>query len=302
MSKFPPLFSVVIPTYNCLPLLKQAIQSVLSQTEQDFEILVVDNSSTDGTKVYLDSLKEPRIHSFEVENSGVIALSRNVGIKNATGAWVCFLDADDIWYKNKLETCHEYINDKVDVFYHDLKIYGKVNFFGRKVLRSRVLSTPVLTDLLVHGNAINNSSVVVRKEILERVNYVDESPDIIAAEDYNTWLKIAEISEQFFYINKVLGEYFIGADNISHKDMSVCSRNASNDFIKSLNKKQLTKYNSLMAYTHGRYMYLNKEYNLAIESLSKVAQGGSLRLRIRSLYMLSWMYISGSIRNLSRLN
>ena len=221
MSKLPILFSIVIPTYNCLPFLKKAIKSVLLQTEQNFEILIIDNSSDDGTKEYLRDLDDSRIHSFEVQNYGVIAFSRNTGIKKAKGSWVCFLDADDIWYKEKLTICKEYINDEVDVIYHDLLKYGKVNFLERKILSGRKLYTPVLIDLLVNGNAIINSSAVVRRNMIEQVNYLDESEDIVAAEDFNIWLKIAEKSENFLYINDVLGEYYIGEENVSNKNMHI---------------------------------------------------------------------------------
>ena len=295
MSKSLPLFSVVIPTYNCLPFLKRAIQSVLLQTEQNFEILVIDNTSEDGTREYLSDLKDPRIHTFEVQNHGVIAFSRNTGIKNAKGSWICFLDADDIWYKEKLRICSNYINEEIDVIYHDLLKYGKINFFERKILSSRRLNTPVLIDLLVKGNAINNSSAVVRKAMLERVNYLDESPNIVAAEDYNTWLKIAEKSEQFLYIQKVLGEYFIGEDNFSNKDMSLSSISASAAFTKQLNEKQKIKYDAWVAYISGRYKYLNKDHNSAVTYLLNSVRGASFRLRIRSLYMLILIYFNKAI-------
>jgi glycosyltransferase involved in cell wall biosynthesis len=292
MSKSLILFSVVIPTYNCLPFLKKAIQSVLLQTEQNFEILIIDNTSTDGTKEYLSSFKDSRIHSFEVQNYGAIAVSRNTGIKNAKGSWICFLDADDIWYKEKLETCRKYINERVDVIYHDLLKYGNVHFLERKVLGSRKLNTPVLIDLLVKGNAINNSSAIVRREILKKVNYLDESVDIIAAEDYNAWLKIAEKSENFLYIDKVLGEYFIGEANTSNKNMSMCSKRASTSFTKYLNKKQLIKYDARLAYTFGRYKYVNKDYYSAVAYLFTSAKGASFRLKIRSIYMLISIYFN----------
>jgi len=292
MSKSLPLFSVVIPTYNCLSFLRKAIQSVLLQTEQNFEILIIDNTSIDGTKEYLRSLKDSRIHSFQVQNYGVIAVSRNTGIKNAKGSWICFLDADDIWYKEKLETCRKYINEEVDVIYHDLLKYGNVHFLERKALGSRKLNTPVLIDLLVKGNAINNSSAVVRREILGKVGYLDESVDIIAAEDYNAWLKIAEKSENFLYIQKVLGEYFIGENNFSNKNMSLCSKSASIAFTKYLNDKQLIKYNAWVAYTSGRYKYVNKDYYYAVKPLLVSAKSASFRLKIRSVYMLISIYLN----------
>ena len=284
-----PVFSVIIPLYNSEEYIGNTIQSVLNQTYDSWELIVVDDCSTDNSKEIVRDIEknDSRIKLIESgENFGGPAKPRNMGIKSSRGKYIAFLDSDDIWYRDKLEVCLKHFNGSVDVVYHDLKIFGKVNFFDRKVLKGRALTKPVLLDLLTKGNAINNSSAVVRKEILEQIDYVNESPGMIASEDYNTWLKIAGISEHFFYLNKVLGKYLIGEDNISSKDMSVCGRNATEDFLKFLNQEQLIKHNSLMAYMSGRYIYLNKNCDLPLEPLLKVVQGGSFRLRIRSLYML----------------
>ena len=99
-----------------------------------------------------------------------------------------------------------------------------------------------------------------------------------------------EKSENFLYINDVLGEYYIGEENVSNKNMSLCSISASNDFIKYLNKQQLNKYEAWIAYTSGRYNYLNKNYNSSVKYLFKSLKGSSTRLRIRSLFMLILIY------------
>jgi glycosyltransferase involved in cell wall biosynthesis len=291
MLEHKPLFSVVIPTYNSHKFLTKAIASVLSQTEQNFEILVVDNASKDGTINYLKNIQDRRIRVFEVNNFGIIAISRNIGIKNARGNWICFLDADDIWHKNKLEVCRNFMNKEIDVIYHDLEKYGEKKLFARKVLGSRALRRPALCDLLLNGNAINNSASVVRKSILEQVNYLDESPEVAAAEDYNLWLKIAQKSENFFFIKKILGKYYIGENSFSNKDMSLCTISASSAFTNSLNDKQLIKYDALMAYTSGRFRYMNKDYSTGVIYLLKSLKKGSLRLQIRSLYMLCTIYL-----------
>jgi len=291
MNESLPIFSVVIPTYDSLSFLKKAIQSVLIQTEQNFEIIVVDNNSNDGTQEFVRKFQDLRIHLFVVENNGVIAVSRNVGIKNAKGSWVCFLDSDDIWYKDKLEICLSFINEKVDVIYHDLQKCGKVSFLERKILGSRRLHNPVMEDLLVNGNAINNSSAVVRRAMLKKINYLDESPHMVAAEDYNAWLKISEKSDQFLYIPKVLGEYFIGEKNSSNKNMFNCSIASSADFVKYLNEKQRSKYNARMAYTSGRYNYINKDYKSAVTYLSNSAKSTSIRIKLRSIFMLLLIYL-----------
>ena len=97
-----PLFAVVIPTYNQADYLKEAIDSVLAQSFTDFEIVVVNNHSTDNTREVIDSFNDPRITSIDFSNDGVIGAGRNVGIRAAKSDYVCFLDSDDTWYPEKL--------------------------------------------------------------------------------------------------------------------------------------------------------------------------------------------------------
>lgn len=92
MSK---LVSIVIPTYNRAQDLERALKSLLAQTFCDWEALIVDNYSKDNTDELIKSFNDPRMKLFKIHNQGVIAASRNVGIKNAKGGYVAFLDSDD---------------------------------------------------------------------------------------------------------------------------------------------------------------------------------------------------------------
>jgi glycosyltransferase involved in cell wall biosynthesis len=97
-----PLVSVVVPAYNAERTVAQAIQSVLGQTMQDLELLVVDDGSVDATAVIVGKQSDPRVRLISRENGGVAA-ARNTGIAEARGEWVAFLDADDVWLQDKLE-------------------------------------------------------------------------------------------------------------------------------------------------------------------------------------------------------
>ena len=116
-----PFFSVVIPTYNCADFLKRALSSVFVQTYQNFEVIVVDNSSTDNTEDVLNSFDDKRLTVKNVNNNGIIAHSRNKGIKNAIGDWIAFLDSDDVWNSDKLMKVKNAIkqNPKVILICHD---------------------------------------------------------------------------------------------------------------------------------------------------------------------------------------
>lgn len=287
MSKLLPLFSVVIPTYNCLPFLRRAIQSVLLQTEQNFEILIIDNTSEDGTKDYLNGLKDSRIHSIEVQNYGVIAFSRNVGIKNAKGSWVCFLDADDWWTSDKLQACFDCINDKVDLIYHSLNIVSDTSLiFKRKAINSWQVKTPVFKDLILKGNAIPNSSVVIRKSLLEKIGGINESKKMIAAEDYNTWLRVAKLTNNFVYLRSRHGYYLSHNEGVSKQDMSIPYKESISEFMDSLSCQDRDIVDSNAAFISGRYHYHEKEYNTALKMILKSLTTGKGGFKFRAFLLL----------------
>ena len=116
------LISIVIPTYNRSAELKRALKSVLSQTYKNFEVIVVDNNSIDNTDTMLKNLNDQRIRLLKINNNGIIAASRNMGINASNGEWIAFLDSDDWWHSNKLEKVIHYCSSGYDVCYHDLEI------------------------------------------------------------------------------------------------------------------------------------------------------------------------------------
>lgn len=102
--------SVVIPTYNCLDYLPKAIGSVLKQTHQDVELIVIDDNSNDGTSTYLASIDDDRIITLSTLGVGA-PQARNLGIEQASGEYIAFLDADDFWFPEKLSANSNFIND-----------------------------------------------------------------------------------------------------------------------------------------------------------------------------------------------
>jgi teichuronic acid biosynthesis glycosyltransferase TuaG len=134
--KNPPFFSVVIPTFNRENQIKIAIESVLAQTFENFEILIIDNGSSDNTKNVVESYSNNKINYIYQNGSGSPASPRNTGLKNSSAPWVCFLDSDDYWLPNKLNVLNEAINANrwVDVFYHYEIMINKNN--GKETLLS----------------------------------------------------------------------------------------------------------------------------------------------------------------------
>ena len=247
-TKLTPLVSIIIPTYNHARFISKSLKSVINQTFENWEAIVVDNHSTDDTDKILNQYIDSRIKYLKIYNNGIIAKSRNHGIKEAKGEWIAFLDSDDWWTRDKLEICFRNINDDVDFIYHDLEIVDKKSksYFKKKNFKGRYLSKPILKDLLVgmieEGNAIGNSSVVVRKKILTKIGGISENENLVASEDYNTWLRIAEITDKFKYIKKRLGYYLIHEASAQKKDLSIPHRQAVVEFINLFNSQQRLKF------------------------------------------------------------
>lgn len=283
-----PLFSVVIPTYNRASKLQRAVESVLAQSYDNFEILVMDDGSTDNTAEVVASFVDPRITYLWDKNFGGPARPRNRGIAIAKGEWICFLDADDWWTTDKLQACFDCINDKVDLVYHDLEIVtDQSRLFRRKIIKSWQVKPPVLIDLMARGSPIATSSAVVRTKLLKQLNGMNESPDMVATEDYNTWLRIAQLTDGFRYVSKRLGFYELHHQGISsQKDMSVPAQHAVAEFIDLLSPQQKNKLVANLRYTKGRFDYLAGNTAIAKHGLLFSLRYGRISIKLKSVMML----------------
>jgi teichuronic acid biosynthesis glycosyltransferase TuaG len=97
------LVSVIMPTYNCAPYIVETIRSVQSQTYENWEIIIVDDCSTDNTESIVESINDKRIRYFKNSKNSGAAVSRNFALREAKGRWIAFLDSDDLWAPTKLE-------------------------------------------------------------------------------------------------------------------------------------------------------------------------------------------------------
>lgn len=208
-----PLVSVVIPTYNHGQFLRAAIQSVIDQTFTDWEAVVVNNYSEDNTLEIVASFKDPRIRLVNFRNHGVIAASRNHGIGIATGKVIAFLDSDDVWYSEKLQRCMYVLGGHADVVCHG-EAWIKENAPARIVMYGPQSRTRYLS-LLYEGNCLSTSAMVVRKSALDKVGGFSEDSQMVTAEDYELWLRLAREGCSFVLIEEVLGEYRLHGGNQS---------------------------------------------------------------------------------------
>ena len=293
MSIVAPLISVVIPTYNHARYLGRALQSVLNQTYVNWEVIVIDNHSSDNTDDVMLKFADIRITYLKVRNNGIIAASRNAGINAAKGEWIAFLDSDDWWDIEKLAYCCARINNKVDFIYHDLKyISNGGRVFRRKSTRSRQVKHPVLNDLLLSGNIIATSSVMVRAKIINKINGMCESSTMVAAEDYNTWLRISELTNNFLYLPRILGSYLLHDLNSSKRDMSIPTRSATKKFLTSLNINQKDKIESNFKYMSGCFKFKTGNFKEAKLDLYLALRNSEFSTKIKIMVILIIMHLS----------
>jgi glycosyltransferase involved in cell wall biosynthesis len=288
-----PLVSVVIPTYNHAQYLGRALQSVCDQTYKNWEAIVIDNHSADGTDKVMASFTDPRITYIQIHNHGVIALSRNSGIRVANGEWIAFLDSDDWWTNDKLQVCLDAVNEKVDFVYHAVEIISDKTsrIFRRKVIKSWQVKAPVLMDLLQRGNAMVNSSVIVRKSLVEKIGGIKECKHIIAAEDYHTWMCIAKFTDNFLYLPLRLGYYLSHDKNVSKKDMSIPVRHAVAEFIGMLSDKQKLKLEASLSFTSLQYKYSCNNYIELKRHIIFILANACVLTKIKTSLIVAYIYI-----------
>lgn len=213
-----PLFSIVIPTYNHADFLKASLSSIIDQSYNNWEAIVIDNHSRDNTDDVVASFEDSRIRLEKINNHGVIATSRNRGILKAKGEWISFLDSDDLWYSEKLMRVVSAIKEsdnQIQVFCNDeYMVFSDSS--EKKLLQYGPYEDNFYSKLLLSGNRLSTSAVTVNKSFLTNKELLfSENPSFVTVEDYDFWLRIAKEQANFFFINEVLGEYTIHGKNQS---------------------------------------------------------------------------------------
>lgn len=199
-----PLFSVVIPLYNKSEYIMRTIGSVLGQSFADFEVIVVNDGSTDDGPDKVVSCHDPRIRLIDQQNGGV-SLARNRGIKEARGEYIAFLDADDLWQEKKLDANHDFIRDHPGL---NWVVSGFARRYKKSVLDVRFSETQLLPDVLAaiaSGLLIWTGAVVVRRECFQEDCLFPAG--ISRSEDREVWLKLACRYPQAGYLGQSLAIY-----------------------------------------------------------------------------------------------
>ena len=210
-----PRVSIVVPAWNAAAFIERTLATVAAQTFRDFEVIVVDDGSSDDTKLVVDRFMEKnglRGRCIKQENKK-IAGARNTGIRAAQAELISFLDHDDLWFPNKLERVMAEFGD-ADLVCHDENVVkdGKLV----RVSRNGPWAPDMYERLLFEGNALSPSAVTVKKSKLFEAGLFREDPEFNTVEDYDLWMRLAKICRMRF-LPEILGEYQLVERGASNK-------------------------------------------------------------------------------------
>jgi len=219
-----PLVTVITPIFNAQNFIAETIESVLGQTYQNWEMIIVDDCSTDNSRDIVKEYeaKDSRIKLIELKkNFGGPARPRNIGLDVSKGDYLAFLDADDVWLENKLQfQMSEMLINNLDFTSTDSKFIDdnsidtiinkyKIVIFFKKIKRKATLSD------VIKGNFIRTSSAVVSKNFISKF---DENKDFIGVEDMYLWMKILNDKNiRYKYITEKLMKYRISSTSLSER-------------------------------------------------------------------------------------
>tara|TARA_B110000305_G_C19397304_1_gene618160 strand:+ start:276 stop:1124 length:849 start_codon:yes stop_codon:yes gene_type:complete len=219
-----PLVTIITPIFNAQNFIAETIESVIDQTYQNWEMIIVDDCSTDNSRdiVKKYEVKDSRIKLIELEvNFGGPARPRNVGLDISKGDYLAFLDADDVWLENKLQVqISEMLVNNLDFTSTESKFIDdnsidtiinkhKIVIFFKKIKRKATLSD------VIKGNFIRASSAIVSKNFISKF---DENKDFIGVEDIYLWMKILNKKNiRYKYITEKLIKYRISSTSLSER-------------------------------------------------------------------------------------
>jgi len=266
-----PLVTVVIPSYNHARYLKRAIQSVLNQSYKNWEMIIIDNHSTDNTDKVIAFFQDMRITYLKIYNDGIIAKSRNAGIRLAKGEWIAFLDSDDLWYPRKLQKAIEVIrhDSSIDVCCNNELQVDEVKKSKKKLIYGPYCSN-FYRDLLVNGNCLSTSATMVKREFLKKNTiFFRENKEFVTVEDYDFWMLLARASANFKFIKSIQGEYTVHNNNASGQNSKhiINLNNLIRDHIYqlqtfSLERDKLWRYiNSRLLLSSAKNMLMSNHYS-----------------------------------------
>ena len=221
-------FSVVLPVYNSEAFIKNAVECIILQTFEDFELIIINDGSTDGTKLILENIKDERIKLINQENKGVVK-SLNLGLQIAKGEYIARMDADDYSYPQRLEKQYEFIkqNPSIILFSNYFNIIDENNNFI--ATRRLPLEDRFIREVIKKWNPFCQPSAVYKREFALKVGGYTNVPH----EDWELWKRLIEVGP-VANIPEILLKYRVVSGSLS--DLKIISTNGRehNDYFYQL--------------------------------------------------------------------
>ena len=258
--------SVIIPTYNRKKYIKRAIDSVIRQSYKPFEIIVIDDGSTDGTYELIKQSYSSSEISLEKQINNGVSSARNKGVKLANGDWIAFLDSDDEWFENKLELqVREIKKSKNFMICHTNEIWIRNGIRVNQMKKHQKYGGSIFEKCLDMCR-ISPSSVMIHRRIFDEIGLFDE--DLIICEDYDLWLRISS-KYPVLYLDSMLIKKFGG-----HEDQLSKNINGIEQFrIQSLEK--------ILKTLPLKHSYFNSAKNMVLKKLRIYRSGLIKRNKIK---------------------
>ena len=271
--------SVIIPTYNRAEFIYLAITSVLNQTFQDYEIVIVDDGSTDNTVSVVNGFSCDKVRYIKHDRNKGEAESRNTGIKSSQGEFIAFIDDDDEWLPEKLD-------DQIKLMSQCGKqvggIYTGILTIDRESgdIVDQIIPQKrgyIYNDLLVENCVFTPSTILLRRECFEKVGLFDRN--IKYGPDYDMWIRIAK-EYQFEYIKEPLVRYYIHNNKLSGN---------YGKFIEGA-EEILGKYGEILSRHKRAYSRHLFELGLAYCECERASKGRKALMKALYLYPWDWRY------------
>lgn len=254
------LISVIIPTYNRAKLIEKSIESVLLQTYDNLEVLVIDDCSTDNTREVVSSIDDKRVKYIKLNTNVGPAGARNEGILRANGKYIAFQDSDDLWHEDKLELEMKEMQSDMEcqlVFCRYLSKGKEEVIVPAEESFNVDAYSDGMFEILIGSNRIGTPTILVKKSVLEQVGGFNET--LVTWEDWELALRIASVGK-IKYVNKVLMDVYPSEDGVNQIEGWKRVETVIyilKEFWNQYENKQL--FNSLIRVILAEFKYMTKE-------------------------------------------
>ena len=214
-----PLVSIITPSYNSEAYIKDAIESVLAQTYTNWEMIIVDDCSTDNTLTIISEYEDSRLRVIELNENKGAAIARNTAINEASGRYLAFLDSDDQWYSEKLTKQLSFMQENNLAF--TFTRYIRINEAGEKIGESILTPDVINYKQLLKDNIIGCLTVMLDKEKIGKIEMVN----IRTRQDWVLWLSICKEGHPAVALQEVLAKYRERTNSVSSNKARMAIQN-----------------------------------------------------------------------------